>query len=97
MIIGKNNNNNFNMNNNFQNRLNTNNQNKITEEKKEQNKIKNMFTKNIFSYGASNTKNKDDMYDRSLSLLNDRLEKGTITLEEFNKKCREISNKRNKS
>lgn len=97
MIIGNNKNNSFNMNNNFQNRINQNTTNKTEENKKDQNQINNMFTKDIFSYGTSNTKNKEDMYDRSLALLNDRLQKGTITLEEFNKKCREISNKRNKN
>ena len=102
MIIG--NNNSFNNNNNsFQKKMsnNTNNNTSINNEIKEETKkekkgFKNIFTKNIFNMGSSNINNEDAMYEKSIALLNDRLEKGTITIDEFNKKCSELAKKRNK-
>ena len=40
--------------------------------------------------------NKNDMYDKTLALLHERLSQGAITLEEFNRKCRELGKKRQK-
>ena len=93
MIIGNNNSNNFNKNIEFQKKLNLDNG---TEKKKEKKGFKNIFTKGLSSLGFNNTKNTDEMYDKSLAMLNERLEKGTISLEEFNKKCSAIAKKRNK-
>ncbi len=91
MIIGNNNNNNFNKNIEFQNKL------KLDTKKENKKGFKNIFIKKLSSFGFSNTKNSDDMYDKSLAMLNERLEKGTISLEEFNKKCNSIAKKRNKN
>ena len=40
--------------------------------------------------------NQNDMYDKTLAMLNERLQKGAITLEEFNKKCSILGQKRQK-
>lgn len=88
MIIGNGNNSNksFNINNNFQKNINKSISN--TEQKR------NVFTKDIFSIEGGNTSNSNDMYNKSLAMLNDRLEKGLITMDEFNKKCNSIAKKR---
>ena len=75
MIIGKDNNINFN------NRLNTikqnNNNNKTSINQNHQIEI--MQHSNIMS--------KNEMADKSFSMLQERLRNGTISIEEFNKKC----------
>ena len=38
----------------------------------------------------SNVLNKDEMTDRAFRMLNERLRNGTITIEEFNKRCRKL-------
>ena len=38
----------------------------------------------------SNIMDKDEMKERSFNMLQDRLNKGLISLDEFNKKCRQI-------
>ena len=38
----------------------------------------------------SNVMNKDEMKERSFEMLQDRLNKGLISLDEFNKKCRQL-------
>ena len=52
------------------------------------------ITKDIFSMEGGNASSSNDMYNKSIAMLNDRLEKGTITMDEFNKKCRDIAKKR---
>ena len=75
MIIGKDNNINFN------NRLNTikqnNNNNKTSINQNHQIEI----------MQHSNVMSKNEMADKSFSMLQERLRNGTISLEEFNKKC----------
>ncbi len=74
MIIGKDNNSNFN------NRLNTikqNNNNKTSINQNHQIEI----------MQHSNVMSKNEMADKSFSMLQERLRNGTISLEEFNKKC----------
>lgn len=74
MIIGKDNNSNFN------NRLNTikqNNNNKTSINQNHQIEI----------MQHSNVMSKNEMADKSFSMLQERLRNGTISIEEFNKKC----------
>lgn len=74
MIIGKDNNINFN------NRLNTikqNNNNKTSINQNHQIEI----------MQHSNVMSKNEMADKSFSMLQERLRNGTISIEEFNKKC----------
>lgn len=105
MIIGNNSNNSngFNINNKFQKKIqnpvipnksnmNNNLNNKVV--KPSTSSKRNVFTKNIFSIEGGNASSSDDMYNKSIAMLNDRLEKGTITIDEFNKKCRDIAKKR---
>ncbi len=107
MIIGNNSNNSnsFNINNKFQkkiqspvipNKSNMNNSNNFNNKVVKPNPSSkgNVFTKNIFSIEGGNASSSDDMYNKSIAMLNDRLEKGTITMDEFNKKCRDIAKKR---
>jgi hypothetical protein len=94
MIIGKGNNN-------FNNPLNDDNKFKT-----KMDNIKNASTLNKYNDGLvddvnspkfNNPLDKDQMSDKTLSMLHDRLSKGLITLEEFNKKCNELGKKRNKN
>lgn len=59
-----------------------------------ENTRQNNFTKDIFSYQHVNQHNHNDTYDKSLAILQDRLDKNLITLEEFNKKCEHLGKKR---
>lgn len=61
-----------------------------------QNKSNNIFVKNIKEQKYSNPLNNNDMYDKSLAMLQERLSKGLISLEEFNKKCAALGNRRRK-
>jgi hypothetical protein len=100
MIIGNDSNKNFNINGNFQKNINNsvttpNNQNMHSSNSLENVTKRNVFTKDIFSIEGGNTSSEDDMYNKSLAMLNDRLEKGLITMDEFSKKCNDIAKKRN--
>ncbi len=55
----------------------------------------NLLTKDISSFKYANIENNTEVYDKSLAILHDRLKNNSITLDEFNKKCRELANKRN--
>ena len=55
---------------------------------------KNIFTQDIKSQQHINPINKNDMTDKALALLHERLEQGVISLDEFNKKCKELGKKR---
>lgn len=55
----------------------------------------NIFVKDLKSTQYSNSSNQNEMLDKSLAMLNERLNNGTISLEEFNKKCNEIAKRRN--
>ncbi len=56
----------------------------------------NMLTKDISTYKYTNIENNNEVYDKSLAILHNRLKNNTITLEEFNKQCQALANKRNK-
>lgn len=53
--------------------------------------FKNVFTKEISQYKYSNPSNTNDMRDKALASLNDRLSKGTITMDEFQKQCANLN------
>lgn len=95
MIIGNNNNNNINnmnkQNNSFNQRLT-----RLKEDNKINDLKKNMFIEDNTINKHTDPTNQNDMYDKTLAMLNERLQKGTITLEEFNKKCSILGQKRQK-
>lgn len=110
MIIGNNN-----PNNNFQNqvRTNTNNQNNNfgnnfenrwnqVQEYNQNRTQKNIFTADIKQRHYADATNTSDMHDRTLAMLNERLQQGTISSEEFKRQCeilgrqRQSMNKNNK-
>lgn len=102
MIIGNNFNRNPNQNfenSNFnnQNRNNRPNQNSNQSQGLNQNNnfSNNLLTKDIYSFKYANIENKTEVYDKSLAILHNRLKNKSITLDEFNRKCRELANKRN--
>mgnify|MGYP004645272799 FL=1 len=102
MIIGNNfnqdpNQNFENSNFNNQNRNNRPNQNSNQSQGLNQNNnfSNNLLTKDISSFKYANIENKTEVYDKSLAILHDRLKNKSITLDEFNRKCRELANKRN--
>ena len=102
MIIGNNFNRNPNQNfenSNFnnQNRNNRPNQNSNQSQGLNQNNnfSNNLLTKDISSFKYANIENKTEVYDKSLAILHDRLKNKSITLDEFNRKCRDLANKRN--
>lgn len=102
MIIGinfnRNPNQNFeNSNFNNQNRNNRPNQNSNQSQGLNQNNnfSNNLLTKDISSFKYANIENKTEVYDKSLAILHNRLKNKSITLDEFNRKCRELANKRN--
>ena len=55
----------------------------------------NMLTKDISTFKYTNIENSNDVYDKSLAILHNRLKNNAITLEEFNKQCQALANKRN--
>ena len=94
MIIGNNNNNNNfgsnnippNYNSSFEKRYNT-----IVEEgRKNQDKI-NQFQENKELNLYHDATNKNEMADKAYAMLKARLDSGLISLEEFNRKCRDLS------
>ena len=93
MIIG---NNGFNGNengfqgNNFENKF------KRYQQNGESHQGRNVFVKDIKEQAHSNVVSKDEMYDKSLAMLHERLAKGLISLDEFNKKCAELAKHRRK-
>lgn len=93
MIIGNNREENKFKNNNF---LNDNFDTKFNQYK-DNSKIKrkrNIFVKDITEQAHTNVNSMDDMYNKSLAILNDRLKNGLITLEEFNRQVKELARKR---
>ena len=97
MIIGNNNNGN-NFNNIFNDRQvqeNTNFNRKMNQIKdnNENTIYNNPFIEDINSMQHSDPTSRDNMRDKSLAMLQDRLEQGTISLDEFNKKVSEINKK----
>lgn len=72
-------------NNNFQNKWNNNQNNPIR---------KNVFVKDIKEQHYADSANSNQMHDRTLALLHERLQQGTITLEEFNQRCSALGQQR---
>lgn len=95
MIIGNNRNenkfkdNNF-LKDNFDTKFNS-----YKENSKQSNK-RNIFVQDINEQIHTNVNSKDDMYNKSLAILNDRLRNGLITLEEFNRQVKDLARKRSK-
>lgn len=78
-----------NMGNTFENRWNTvQNQNNLVQSRS------NGFVKNIEDQKYASSTDTHGMQDRTLAMLHDRLEKGTISLEEFNQKCAQLGQQR---
>ena len=80
MIIGSGNNNSFNNEQrNFQTKWNN-----IKEQSEKNNPNKNIFEKDITEHKYANPSNKEAMYDKSLAMLQSRLDNNLISTEEFN-------------
>lgn len=98
MIIGGNNqNNNMNSNRMYENSLRENNNfntkfNRIKEESKNI-PIKNPFVDDIKTKHYSDPTSAKSMNNKSLAMLQERLNNGLISLEEFNKKCAKLNKK----
>lgn len=75
--------------NSFENRWN-----KVQEYNKNRQPHSNGFVKNIQEQKYASSTDTRGMQDRTLAMLHDRLEKGTISLEEFNQKCKELGQQR---
>lgn len=80
MIIGKNNS----FNNKRFEKTNFSNLHKGTEKK-------NIFTNDVSAYRYANTLDSDKMHEKSLAMLQDRLDKGLISMEEFNVQLKRIT------
>ena len=98
MIIGNNNGNNFG--NNFSNNFNNKQTQENTNFNRKMNQIKNNgentfhsnpFVEDIHSMQHSDPTSRENMRDKSLAMLQERLESGTISLDEFNKKVSQIN------
>ena len=89
MIIGNNNigKKNFISNNNLSQNKTNNNQNNTFNQKKN---ILNPMNENSSSFMHSNIMNKDEMKNKAFAMLQERLSNGTISIEEFNRKCHEL-------
>ena len=107
MIIGNNNpsnRNGFGNHNSFRNHNQTNNQsmpnsfenrwNKVQEYNQNRPERKNVFVKDIKEQKYSSSTDTAGMQDRTLAMLHERLQQGTITLEEFNRKCAQLGQQR---
>lgn len=57
----------------------------------------NGFVKDLSQQSHVNPTNKQDMRDKTLALLNDRLQKGQISMDEFNKQCTQLGKLKNKN
>ena len=98
MLMGKNNsqNNSFNSNptnftSNFDERFNT----VLKEAIKNGNKIS-PYAKDDKAMNYANVNSKHEMADKSFAMLQERLNNGLISLEEFNKKCQQLNRRRQK-
>jgi len=89
MIIGNNNigKKNFISNNNLSQNKTNNNQHNTFNQKKS---ILNPMNENSSSFMHSNIMNKDEMKNKAFAMLQERLSNGTISIEEFNRKCHEL-------
>lgn len=66
---------------------NPNNQNNNPNQKKN---IFNPMNEKVSSFQRSNVMNKDEMNNKAFAMLQERLSNGTISIEEFNRKCHEL-------
>lgn len=98
MIIGNNNPNKFKENNDFLNKESEvfNRKRDNYKENSENIKTNNIFVKDIKNQQYSNVNSKNDMYDKALAMLNERLRQGLISIDEFNRQCNELAKKRQK-
>lgn len=87
--INNQNNTNNQLNNSFENKWN-----KIKEYNENRPQSKNIFVKDIKEQHYADSSNTNQMQDRTLALLNERLNQGTISLEEFNKRCADLGKQR---
>ncbi len=55
----------------------------------------NAFVKNLSSMAHTDPSNKDAMHDKTLALLNERLQNKQITMEEFTRQCEALGKRRN--
>lgn len=92
MIISKNNNNSYEnslkQSNDFNKKLNI-----LQEENKKMILNKNPYIEDIKTINHADPVSNKDMRTKSLAMLQERLDKGLITLEEFNRKCKALSKK----
>ena len=91
MIIGNNSFNNQNTNQLFNTRL--------TEVKKNNEKTQNAvnpFATDKRALANANITSKSDMLDKAFAMLQERLNNGTISLEDFNRKCNQLNKLRQK-
>ena len=94
MIIDSNSNNNK-LGKNFLNRTNDNFNTKFKQYKQNsQIETNNIFVKDIKQQKYTNVNSQDEMYNKSLAILNDRLKNGLITLKEFEHQVKELAKKR---
>lgn len=97
MIIGNNNQNNSfkpnptNFTSNFDERFNT----VLKESTKNRDKIS-PYSTDEKAINYTNVNNKSEMADKSFAMLQERLNNGLISLEEFNKKCQQLNRRRQK-
>lgn len=101
MLLGKNFNNNNNSNNfaqptgnHFENTGFVNKNHEFQQSINQSTNQKNVFTNDIKTQQHINPVNKSDMADKTLALLHERLEQGSISLDEFNKRCENLGKKR---
>ena len=55
---------------------------------------RNVFTNNLASYRYANPLDSEKMHEKSLAMLQDRLDKGLISMEEFNNQVKKIARNR---
>ena len=70
--------------------------NMVKEQAKKNKSVINTFAKDNNVMQHSNVMSKSEMADKSFSMLQERLNNGTITLEEFNRKCNQLNKLRQK-
>ena len=85
MIIGKNNNQ-PSFKTNFDQRFNT-----VKENNMKNNPVNTGLHDNLETMAHSDIMNANEMHDKSFAMLQERLNNGLITVEEFNKKCNELN------
>ena len=70
--------------------------NMVKEQAKKNAGVINTFASDNNTMQHSNVMSKNEMADKSFSMLQERLNNGTITLDEFNKKCMQLGKLRQK-